>query len=96
MIVAGNGSISEDVLEYFVVPNAITVEGNSSADFMVEVCVDDTAPNDLSATFIVVSESTTDYINDYVTFQLMVSTQSPHEVTENVRGVMQVNHLYIQ
>ena len=80
----GNSSKAAEFVEYFVDNLMITVGSNSTADFLVRLSVSENATDGLASTFTVIAQSTRDESNDFVTFQLTVSTHPPPEFTENV------------
>jgi hypothetical protein len=64
----------------------VTVGSNSTVDFLVRLSVFENATDGLASTFTVIARSTLDETNDFVTFQLTVSTRPPPEFTENDFG----------
>ena len=71
-------------VEYFFDSPTVTVGSNSTVDFLVRLSVSENATDGLSSTFTVIGRSTLDETNDFVTFQVTVSTRPPPEFTENV------------
>ena len=81
--VVGN---STDFFEYNVEPSTIlpSVPFNSSSDFSIDISVLANAADGDAATFTVRAESTNDSsINDFISFDLVVTTSPPPEFTEN-------------
>ena len=83
-LASGNSSDIADFVEHFLDSPTIIVGRNSTADFLVRLSVSENATNGLASTFTVMARSTVDESNDFVTFQLTVSTLPPPEFTENV------------
>ena len=81
MLASSNAS---DFVEHSLDSPTITVGSNSTVDFLVRLSVSENATDGLASTFTVIARSTLDETNDFVTFQLTVSTRPPPEITENV------------
>ena len=73
-----------DFVEHFLDSPTVTVGSNSTVDFLVRLSVFENATDGLASTFTVIARSTLDETNDFVTFQLTVSTRPPPEFIENV------------
>ena len=73
-----------DFVDHFLDSPTVTVGSNSTVDFLVRLSVSENATDGLASTFTVIARSTLDESNDFVTFQLTVSTRPPPEFTENV------------
>ena len=77
---------STDFIEFNVEPSTFprSVPLNSSFDFSIDIFVSATAADGDTATFTVCAESTSDSdINDFISFDLVVTTSPPPEFTEN-------------
>ena len=77
---------STDFIEYNVEPSSFlrSVPFNSSIDFSIAISVSANAVDGDAATFTVLAESTSDSdINDFISFDLVVTTSPPPEFTEN-------------
>lgn len=62
----------------------IIVEENSSAKFSVLLVASEHAMDGLTSTFTVVAESFLDGSNNFITFEVTITTQPPPKFTENV------------
>ena len=77
---------STDFIEYNVEPSSIlrSIPFNSSSDFSIDISVLANAVDGDAATFTVRAESTNNAnVNDFISFDLVVTTSPPPEFTEN-------------
>ena len=81
-VITGNGT---DFFEYFLAPETVFVESNSSTDITMSVSVFTGATDGISVTFSVIAQSVfDDNVNNFISIYLVTTTVPPPEFTENV------------
>jgi hypothetical protein len=81
-----SGNVSQDIITFS--ESQILVGENSTNEFSVHISVSENATNGQTWSFTVVASSILDDSNDFVVFQLAVTTRPLPKVTENVYGVV--------